>query len=111
MDSHSLPTIKRMVDYLYTGNYSEKSNTKPEDSPVDTSILSLHVTMFALANKYDIKGLEILSANRYSKVLSQNQDVRDFLQSVPDVYRLTPDSCRVCVTGLSYLRETSSQRI
>ena len=61
MDSYSLPTVRRMVDYFYTGDYIEESEEEDTDDGTDRlSVLSVHAAMFALAGKHNIKGLEAL---------------------------------------------------
>ncbi|KAH7114703.1 hypothetical protein B0J13DRAFT_460057, partial [Dactylonectria estremocensis] len=94
MDSHPLPVVQRLVDYLYTGDYSEKLNEADIDDEDHQCELSFHAVMFALANKYDIEGLEALSAKKYAKELRKDSDVSNFLLSIPDVYNLTPGSSR-----------------
>ncbi|XEV01520.1 hypothetical protein FSHL1_006807 [Fusarium sambucinum] len=95
MDAYSLSTVQRMVDYFYTGDYAEESEQGFADDDIDhLSCLSIHVAMFALAHTYDINGLEVLSAKKYSRRLSQDQDVYSLFATIPDIYNLTPSSSR-----------------
>lgn len=79
--------VRRLVDYLYTGNYEMETS--------DSCFVPLvHMTMFALGDKYFIDGLKAPPANTYSKALSQGPDVTFFLRSVSEVHKLTLDSAR-----------------
>ncbi|KAI5460405.1 BTB/POZ protein [Mariannaea sp. PMI_226] len=93
LDSHSLSDVLRMVEYLYTGDYTVDSDEVASDKST-TSILSLHAIMFALAHEYDISGLEYLAADKYSNSLETNSDFCTFLLSIPHVYDLTPSTSR-----------------
>src|SRR5215471_21857362 len=50
--------------------------------------------MFALAEKYDIEGLRVLSLEKFSSRLENSSTALEFLESVPDVYTLTAPSVR-----------------
>jgi hypothetical protein len=87
--------VRRLVDYLYTGNYAEQiTETGMDDQTDGISPLRVHAIMFALADKYLIKGLQTLSAANYAKTLGQEPNICNFIRSLPDVYTLTPDSSR-----------------
>lgn len=83
--------VRRMVDFFYTSDHTEESE---EESTTDATIpvLSVHAAMFALADKYNIEGLEVLSVKKYAKSLTENPDVCSFLLSIPEVYNSTPTS-------------------
>lgn len=82
-----------MVDFFYTGDYAEES--EEEDTGEDAiPVLSVHVAMFALADKYDIEELTVLSAKKYSENLTKNPDVSNFLLSISEVYNSTRTSSR-----------------
>lgn len=86
-----------MVDYFYTGDYageSEEESTVDDAGVVRSSGPSIHAAIFALADKYLIKGLELLSVQEYSRSLGQPQDLYSFFTSIPHVYNLTPASSR-----------------
>ena len=51
--------------------------------------------MFALADKYDIPRLSALAHAKYQLRLQNSWDPAEFLQSVPDVYEMTPTSIRL----------------
>ncbi|KAH8658921.1 BTB/POZ protein [Ilyonectria robusta] len=105
LDSHSLPMVRRMVDFFYTGDYtgeSEEDNTSEDAIP----ILSIHATMFALADKYNMEELRVLSAKKYSENLKKNPDVVNFLLSISEVYNSTPTYSRgLCDPALAFARE------
>ncbi|KAI8401963.1 hypothetical protein FOFC_17268, partial [Fusarium oxysporum] len=93
LDSHSLPMVRRMVEFFYTSDYTEES--EEEDTGTDTiPILLIHAAMFTLADKYDIEDLKALSANKYSECLTKNPNVSNFLLSISEVYNSTPPSAR-----------------
>jgi speckle-type POZ protein len=93
LDSHSLPMVRRMVEFFYTSDYTEES--EEEDTGTDTiPVLSIHAAMFTLADKYDIEELKVLSANKYSEYLTKNSNVTNFLLSISEVYNSTPPSER-----------------
>jgi hypothetical protein len=84
-----------MVDYLYTGDYSiDIDKTDEADTASNSGALSTYAIMYALGEEYDIKGLRDLSARRYSWALNDSLNLDEFLNSIPFVYTLTPDSSR-----------------
>ncbi|KFA81331.1 hypothetical protein S40288_08310 [Stachybotrys chartarum IBT 40288] len=71
IDDYSLDTIHRLADYLYTGHYNEgmadgcsNANANANVNPNDA--LSINATMFALADEYQIGGLQTVSAELYA---------------------------------------------
>jgi hypothetical protein len=79
--------VEKLVDYFYTMGYNENWSGQPEQY---ISRLQVHARMFALADKYDIEGLRQLSLGKFRKANS----ALELLESVPDVYTLTPPSLR-----------------
>ncbi|KAG4261389.1 hypothetical protein FPRO04_10605 [Fusarium proliferatum] len=101
LKSHQPDMIQLMVDYLYTGDYSIHMNepdnldeTKESNTSSNSGALSTHAIMYALGDEYDIKGLRDLSARKYSWSLDENLELDEFLNSIPLVYTMTPDSSR-----------------
>ncbi|KAF5968855.1 kelch 21 [Fusarium coicis] len=95
LSSHQPDMIQLMVDYLYTGDYSiEKDETDETNTASNSGALSTHAIMYALGEEYDIKGLRDLSARKYSWSLDETLELDEFLNSIPCVYTLTPDSSR-----------------
>jgi speckle-type POZ protein len=87
--------VRRMVDYLYTGNYAEQITATGINGQTEgISTLRVHAMVFALGDKYLIEGLLALSTANYSRALGRESNVRNFLRTLPDVYTLTPDSSR-----------------
>lgn len=75
-----------MVDYLYTGNYADTIDPDISNTVDNSSILSVHAAMCALADKYGIQGLADLSTSKYGKALQKIPDLKSFILSVPHVY-------------------------
>lgn len=62
MIDESLPVVRKMLDYLYTGDYSELIDDSPTDilpnvQPLSISALQLHAQLFAVGDKYCIPEL------------------------------------------------------
>lgn len=94
MNEDSLIIVNKMIDYFYRGDYHAAEATQvDEQGGVDVSALQLHARIFALADKYAVDSLMHLSAAKYSNRL-KHSTILDFLQSIPDVYALTPAAVR-----------------
>jgi hypothetical protein len=98
MNEDPLNMVEKLIDYFYTADYDEcvVSAGETEYGPV-VSGFQVHTRMFALADKYDIEGLRILSVEKYSRRLkeaSTSPKYQEFLESVPEVYDLPPPSAR-----------------
>jgi hypothetical protein len=50
--------------------------------------------MFALADMYQVDRLQSLAVTKYGKALEKNPSIEDLLDSISDVYQLTPPSVR-----------------
>jgi hypothetical protein len=88
MTDDSTHIVDKLLQYFYTGDYTRLS--EEDDSAYShTSALQLHARVFALADKYDVKDLCVLSAEKYSSSLEKDFNVVEFLESIPDVYHLT----------------------
>ncbi|RSL41129.1 hypothetical protein CEP54_015916 [Fusarium duplospermum] len=88
IDDFPLAVVERMVEYMYTGDYSNpdnESNTSEGDAE-ELPVLLLHTTMTSLADKYDIQGLVALATEKYTEALKNDKDFEKFLDSVPKVY-------------------------
>ncbi|KAL2149708.1 hypothetical protein VTH82DRAFT_8360 [Thermothelomyces myriococcoides] len=94
--------VRRMVDYFYTGDYKghdeppeEPSKEKPESSEAENlTALRVHARMFALAHMYQVDHLQALAASKYGKEWEKTKNFQHLLDSIPDVYQLTPSSVR-----------------
>ncbi|KAL2009614.1 hypothetical protein VTN00DRAFT_5421 [Thermoascus crustaceus] len=94
MNGDSLPMVQKFVDYLYTANYDESMQTADQECAPPISTLQVHARMFALADKYDVKALQMLSSEEYSNRLESSSTALEFLESIPDVYTLTAPSVK-----------------
>jgi len=101
MEEDSLPMIKKLIDYFYTADYNENVDQPNTESHQRVSILQVHARMFALADKYDIGGLRVLSAEKFSSRFKSSPDGLELLESVPDVYTLTPPSVKTLRSRLT----------
>ncbi|KAL7939201.1 hypothetical protein V8C35DRAFT_275055 [Trichoderma chlorosporum] len=109
----SYDTVKRMVDYLYTGNYEVYQEEPPEEpingpswaSACETPLpskqppkkrapseLIQHVKMYCLADKYLIDGLLTLSKNEFKKAIRDERNTATFCEFVAEVYDLQFES-------------------
>lgn len=104
IEEQSLAVVRRMVDYFYTGDYGDpivptqtpdQCPVKPESSnEEELPPLRLHARMFALADMYQVDHLQTLAVNKYGKAVDRTSSFQDLLDSIPDVYQLTPSSVR-----------------
>ena len=74
-----------MVDFMYKGSY---------DFPEDDSALSVHVELYAIADKYIISELQGLAVKSYCKFLENAPSFDIFLDSLSSVYDTTPAYAR-----------------
>ncbi|PTU19813.1 hypothetical protein P175DRAFT_0524143 [Aspergillus ochraceoroseus IBT 24754] len=120
MNDDPLPMVKNLVDYLYTLDYNENLRTLNQECPSPISGLQVHARMFALADKYDIKALQVLSSEKYSNMLESSSIGSEFLGSIPDVYTLTPPSVKALrdkvarfarINLENYLQDPSSREV
>ncbi|PKX97833.1 uncharacterized protein P174DRAFT_502313 [Aspergillus novofumigatus IBT 16806] len=88
MSDGSTHIIDKLLQYFYTGDYTRLS--EEDDSAYShMSALQLHARLFAMADKYNMKDLCALSAEKYSSRLEKDFNIIEFLESSPDVYHLT----------------------
>lgn len=98
--------VRRMVEFFYTGDYEgcdrpdqALGEEKPEGNDGSSeedglTPLCLHARMFALADMYQVDRLQSLTVSRYGKEVDRGAKMRDLLNSITDVYQLTPSSVR-----------------
>lgn len=72
MNDYPLDVVNGMVEYLYTGIYAV---------PDDADLLT-HATMFTLADKYGIGGLQELASKKYLECLDESCNYHDFASSI-----------------------------
>ncbi|KAM0807592.1 putative BTB domain-containing protein [Seiridium cardinale] len=94
MVEDSLPLVQRMIKYFYTGDYDDGVEIYGAEGMDDPSAARINARVFALADKYQISGLQCLSVEKYCRALEQANDMALFLGTVPDVFTLTPDTVR-----------------
>ncbi|KAM0431342.1 hypothetical protein ACHAPT_005317 [Fusarium lateritium] len=97
IDDYPFAAVQGMVEYLYTGDYSEpeEKSTAEDDAeapPIHDAdalpVLSLHTAMVSMADKYDINGLASLAVERYTRHLEKDRNFERFLDSVPGIYNM-----------------------
>lgn len=97
MLGESTPVVKKMLEYLYQGDYSEELNEGPSDdgSPSDESLktpvsamsaLQLHARLFALGDKFIIPQLCGAAAAKYRDRIRKKFNALEYLDSMPDVF-------------------------
>ena len=91
MTDESIPIVKKMVDFLYTGDYSELIGDSPtNDSPkvplASISALQLHAQLFALGDKYCIPELCDAATEKYLNSARGQFDPFEYLDSIPNVF-------------------------
>lgn len=82
-------------------------DAKPQDKPEDYSVvekaqsvievvnpLTIHATMYALADKYQVDGLGRLAKEKFESCLHHHANSDDFVNAVQIAYSSTPDSNR-----------------
>ncbi|KAG7003487.1 BTB/POZ domain-containing protein [Fusarium oxysporum f. sp. conglutinans] len=89
MNDHPLDVVNGMVEYLYTGTYAV---------PDDADLLT-HATMFTLANKYGIGGLQELASKKYLECLDESCNYHDFASSISQVYNLPRETSKTLRVG------------
>ncbi|KAI8652070.1 BTB domain-containing protein [Fusarium sp. Ph1] len=98
IDDYPLAIVSRMVEYMYTDDYSDpdKESTTEDntDGGKELPVLFLHTAMAALADKYDIQGLIALATEKYTKCLAKNRDFAKFLDSIPNIYHMPAEASR-----------------
>ncbi|KAG5926581.1 hypothetical protein E4U42_003146 [Claviceps africana] len=91
IDDYPLWAVRSMVDYIYSGTYDEKKYSQGDDGKKS----ELHITMFALGDRYIIPGLKKYACERYRSMLIRRVlSPADFILSVANVYKTTPHTVR-----------------
>lgn len=102
--------VEKMLEFLYTGDYVENSNEPENESTLPISALELHAQLFALADKYNIRQLCDLAAERYISRLKSSSDPLEYLESIPDVYFSThPPKSSLREVVLRFARDNLEQ--
>ena len=80
---------------LARGEYNFSGNTDQRLQNQVAAPLSIHADMYALGDKYQVKGLQHLAASKFKASLASHWDSPDFITAVQTVYSSTPDSNRL----------------
>lgn len=78
-------SVKRMVNYFYTGDYDAKPSLLTEEA---TQEMLVHVAMFTLADKYLVDGLRTLSQTKFKEAIKKQKQPSVIPQYVKPVYDL-----------------------
>lgn len=91
MKDESILIVRKMIDFVYKGDYSELIDDSPADNPpkvplLPISVLQLHAQMFALGDKYCMPELCDAAAGKYLNRIVGQFDPSEYLDSIPDVF-------------------------
>ncbi|KAI4611972.1 hypothetical protein J4E80_007424 [Alternaria sp. BMP 0032] len=70
------------------------SHRKPDNSIEVTNPLAIHASMYAIADKYQVKGLSRLAKTKFRDSLDHHVDSEDFIAAVQLTYSNTPETNR-----------------
>ncbi|KAF2846717.1 hypothetical protein T440DRAFT_501587 [Plenodomus tracheiphilus IPT5] len=68
--------------------------SKPDHSVEVANPLTIHASMYALADKYQVEGLVVLAREKFESCLHHHANSNDFLDAVQITYSSTPDTNR-----------------
>ncbi len=87
--------VWRMIKYFYLGDYPD-SGPALEIGPEEyVSSMNINAELYALGDKYDIKGLKKLSSKKFEAALDRIRGgALEFCAAIPLVYTTTPDTDR-----------------
>ncbi|KAL5589527.1 hypothetical protein FOVSG1_011394 [Fusarium oxysporum f. sp. vasinfectum] len=102
LSEYPLELVEMMVDYFYVGHY---------DNPIRVASklsLSIHSSMLALADKYDIQGLIRQAIDLYiHRLKHKHVELEDFLNSLPVLHELPISVSRDAIdAAVAHTRET-----
>ena len=86
MSDDSKSIVEKMLDFVYTGDYTEFFCQPTNNQPPSISALKLHARLFALADRYSISALCDVAADKYMSRFKHHFDPLEYLQSIPDIY-------------------------
>ncbi|KAL1859215.1 hypothetical protein Plec18170_002331 [Paecilomyces lecythidis] len=80
-------TIRRMLEYIYTGNYSRASDMMPHpcEEDIDEHILT-HTKLFLLAHEYELAGLKDICYTRCKEACKDEWDCASFCESIRELF-------------------------
>ncbi|KAH4862491.1 hypothetical protein HBH75_015400 [Parastagonospora nodorum] len=98
--------LKHDVIEIVNGYWDEKSETyrQPSSPPAGDKDLNIHAKIYALADKYFVKGLKALACEKFEECLKASFAARSFYEAIDIVFTTTPDTD----TGL---RDLAAKRV
>ncbi|KAI9810218.1 MAG: hypothetical protein M1826_003694, partial [Phylliscum demangeonii] len=103
-DDDELPSVRRMINYLYKLDYSDECEPQSPSSgdeeaagdqgtsstnPAESSALAVNASMYAFADKYQIPGLKVLSKQKFCRTVPVEWNNESFSHVVRVVYEDT----------------------
>ncbi|KAL7272958.1 hypothetical protein RUND412_004210 [Rhizina undulata] len=94
-------TMAKLIEYLYTGDYKCTRNLPASHSrSKELSEKLVHINVFLLAQKYNVRGLDTLSSHKLWCVASLQ--LQESLILWATIYRRTERGCRLRLDGGNY---------
>jgi len=99
VSNFDLATVKRMVEFMYTGRYSILDET--EDAPAVVEVLKRDLRLNAIGNYYDIKGLRKLTAKAIQVMFNSMAPFSPavFVEVVNEAAKMTSDKFLFDILG------------
>ena len=91
----------RLMDYFYAGQYSSMANENSDYLTKLTTDISLHIAMYGLADKYNVKGLENVAVRSYQSIFIDLGDsqhhikLQCFVDTLPKIWETTSENARL----------------
>ncbi|EAT89577.1 hypothetical protein HBH56_016670 [Parastagonospora nodorum] len=86
--------LKRDVVEIVNGYCDEKSETyrQPSSPPTGDKDLNIHAKIYALADRYFVKGLKALACEKFEECLEVSFAAKSFYEAINIVFTTTPDT-------------------
>ena len=102
----------RMISYMYKQDYTVDSTNRPSDVEIksNTDILRIHMSVHAIADYWDIKGLKNLAAVKFSEALRQAQaaeesfDLSEIVSELFDKPKAATEKLRPIIVAVAAAR-------
>ncbi|KAJ5107985.1 hypothetical protein N7456_004660 [Penicillium angulare] len=80
--------VEKMLDYLYTGDYSEAPSDKLQKKLGNSTIygFQLHAQLFTIGDKYCIPLLCEIATTKYFDKAQNPFNSSDYFESIPDIF-------------------------
>lgn len=117
LEHEEIDFVKIMIWFLYFTTYRLREHDVDEDTEDDSDEdiyevwdMELHASMYVMANKYGIQALRHIARQRFEEAIDQSWNVEYFLNSVPVVFGMMPETDRglrelVVSHGSAHLRD------